>query len=136
MMTGRLILAIVSTLIEEAALVVIVLWGLPQLGIEIPVAGLIIMMVVWGACSVFMYRMGSRALRREPVVGLSVMVGSKGKVVRPLVPVGLVKIKGEFWEATSTSGRIGTGEVVTVVGQDGLKLVVSKGSANSLQTTK
>ena len=128
-MTGRLILAILSNLLEEAALVVIVLWGLPQLGIEIPVAGLIAMMVVWGVFSVFTYRMGSRALRKEPVTGLSAMVGSKGKVVKPLVPMGLVKIKGEIWEARSDRGRIGTGQGVTVVEQDGLKLVVSKGKA-------
>ena len=136
MMTARLIFAILSTLLEEAALVVIVLWGLPQLGIEIPVAGLIVMMVVWGVFSVFIYRMGSRALRKEPVMGLSAMVDSKGKVVRPLVPMGLVKIKGEIWEAKSDRGRIGTGEGVTVVEQDGLKLVVSKGKAGSLETTK
>ncbi len=136
MMTARLILAILSNLLEEAALVVIVLWGLPQLGIEIPVAGLVVMMVVWGVFSVFIYRMGSRALRMEPVTGLSAMVGSKGKVVRPLVPMGLVKIKGEIWEAKSDRGRIGTGEGVTVVEQDGLKLVVSKGKAGSLEMTK
>ena len=117
-------------------MVVIVLWGLPQLGIEIPVAGLIAMMVVWGVSSVFIYRMGSRALRKEPVTGLSAMVGSKGKVVRPLVPMGLVKIKGEIWEAKSAAGRMRTGEEITVVGQDGLKLVVSKGKAGSLGMTK
>ena len=76
-MSVRLILAIFSTLLEEAALVVIVLWGLPQLGIRIPLAGLIALMVAWGAFSVFTYRMGSRALRRKPLVGLADMVGSE-----------------------------------------------------------
>ena len=55
-MSIRLILAIFSTLLEEAALVAIVLWGLPQLGIHIPLGVLIAVMVVWGAFSVFAYR--------------------------------------------------------------------------------
>ena len=126
-MTARLILAIFSTLLEEAALVVVVLWGLPQLGIHIPLAGLIALMVAWGAFSILTYRMGSRALRRKPLIGLPGMVGSKGEVVSPLDPKGVVRIKGELWEAASDGGRIDIGEEVTVVGQDGLKLVVRKG---------
>ena len=38
-------MAIVSTLLEEAALAVIVLVGLPRLGIEIPVGVLVVLMV-------------------------------------------------------------------------------------------
>ena len=59
MMTARLVIAILSTLLEEAALVAIVLWGLPQLAIYIPLPGLITLMVAWGAFSIFTYRMGS-----------------------------------------------------------------------------
>ena len=135
-MTARLVLAIISTFLEEAAIVVIVLWGLPQLGIQIPLAGLIALMVAWLAFSVFTYQMGSRALRRKPVVGLPAMVGSKGKVVSPLAPEGLVRIKGELWVAKSTSGRIDIGEEVIVVGQDGLKLIVHKGGTSDLEATK
>jgi len=126
-MTIRLILAIVSTLLEEAALAVVVLWGLPQLGIHIPLAGLIALMVAWGAYAVISYRIGSRALGKKPEIGLPDMVGSKGKVVSPLDPEGLVKIKGELWIAKSAGGRIDTGDEVTVAEQDGLKLVVRKG---------
>ena len=106
---------------------VVVLWGLPQLGIHIPLAGLIALMVAWGAFSILTYRMGSRALRRKPLIGLPGMVGGKGEVVSSLDPKGMVRIKGELWEAASDGGRIDIGEEVTVVGQDGLKLVVRKG---------
>ena len=99
---SRLVLAIISTLLEETALVVIVLLGLPKLGIHVPLAGLIALMAAWGAFSIFTYQMGSRALRRKPVVGLPTMIDSKGKVVSALTPNGLVRIKGETWEATST----------------------------------
>jgi membrane-bound ClpP family serine protease len=131
-MTARLILAIVSIMLEEAAIVVIVLWGLPQLDIHIPLAGLIAVMVAWGAFAVITYRMGSRALKKKPVVGLPTMIGSRGKVVSPLAPEGFIRIKGELWEATSAGGNIDTGEEVTVVGQDGLKLVC-KSSSNNLE---
>jgi len=127
-MSARLVWAIISTLLEEAAIVAIVLWGLPRLDIEIPLAGLIALMVAWGAYSVITYRRGSRALRKKPLDGLPDMVGSQGEVVSPLDPEGLVRIKGELWQAESASGRIDTGEEVTVVRQDRLKLIVRKSS--------
>jgi len=133
-MTARLITAIISTLLEEAALVVIVLWGLPKLGIHIPLAGLIVLMVAWCAWSVYTYRLGSRALKMKPV--LPTMVGSKGRVASPLLPQGLVSIRGELWIATSTSGKIDIGEEVIVVEQDGLKLVVDKGGASDSKETE
>lgn len=130
-MRGRLILAILSTTLEEVALAVIVLWGLPQLGIRIPLAGLIAMMVVWGAVSVTIYRIGSRALRRKPVDLLPNMISVKGKVVSPLDPEGLIRIKGELWVAKSADGRIDNGEDVTVIGQEGLKLNVHRSGDES-----
>ena len=123
-MSGRLIIAIVSTVLEEVALAVGVLWGLPRLGIHIPLWVLIIVMLAWGAYAVITYRMGSRALRRKPVVGLPDMIGSKAKVVSPLAPEGVIKIKGELWVAKSAGRRIEAGEEVIVVGQDRLKLAV------------
>ncbi len=135
-MTARLIFAIVSTLLEEAALAVIVLLGLPRLGIQVPLAGLIVIMALWLAYAVFTYRMGSRALRRKQVVGLPHMVGSRGKVVSPLAPEGLVRIRGELWVAKSASGEMELGEEVVVVGQDSLKLVVCKKGTGDSEKTK
>jgi len=130
-MTARLIFAIVSTLLEEAALVALVLWGLPRLGIHLPPAGLIALMSALVAYAVITYRLGSKALGKKPVVGLPDMVGSRGKVVTPLDPEGLVRIKGELWESTSADRRINTGEEVIVVGQDGLKLTVRRDKPGS-----
>ena len=135
-MSGRLIIAIVSTVLEEVALAAGVLWGLPKLDIHIPLWVLIIVMLAWGAYTIITYRMGSRALRRKPVHGLTAMLGSEGKVVSSLVPEGLVRIKGELWRAKSASGRLDTGEKVIVVGQDGLKLTVRKRNPNDLERTE
>ncbi len=130
-MTGRLVLGIISTVLEEAAIVVIVRWGLPEIGVDIPLWGLIILMVAWLAYSVVTYRIGSRALRRKPVVGLPDMVGSKAKVVSPLAPEGLVRIRGELWVAKSAGGEMELGREVIVVGQDSLKLVVRDSSTTN-----
>ena len=128
-MIPRLILAIISNLLEETALVVVVLWGLPQFGIRVPLPGLITLMVVWLAVSIMIYHIGSHALQKEHMVGLPNMVGSRGRVVSPLAPGGMVKIKGELWAAKSAGGEIESGEKVIVVGQDGLKLIVRSSEA-------
>ena len=135
-MNARLIVAIISTLLEEAALAVIVLFGLPELGVEIPLAGLIALMVIWLAVSVIIYRIGSRALRQKPLEKLPDMVGSRGKVVSPLAPEGLVRIEGELWMAKSASGKMNLGNKVAVVEQDGLRLVVRRDRSGDLKRTK
>jgi membrane-bound ClpP family serine protease len=126
MMTTRLIIAIVSTLAEEAALAAIVLWGLPRVGINLHVGVLIALMVALAAYAITTYRLGSRALKRKPVVGLPGMVGTWGRVVSDLDPEGTVRIKGELWEAKAEGRRINAGVKVTVVGQKGLKLIVRR----------
>lgn len=123
-MKGRLIFTIISTILEEAAIVVIVLWGLPSIGIDIPWPGLVALMLAWLGWAVFTYWMGSRALRQKPLVNLLGMVGSKGTAVSLLTPEGLVKIQGELWVAKSAAGTIDAGQEVVVVAQEGLKLVV------------
>jgi len=136
-MTGRLILAIISTILEEIAIVIIALWGLPQIDIHIPLWVLIVLMAVWGAYSVFTYQLGTRALMRNHVVGLPHMIGTRGEVVSPLTPEGLVRIKGELWVAKSSSGEMNPGEEVIVVGQERLKLVVRhSGTADNSRGTE
>jgi membrane-bound serine protease (ClpP class) len=126
MISTRLIIAIVTTALEEAAIAVIVLWGLPKLGVKLPLAVLVIIMLAWLGFAVFTYRMGSRALRKKPEGGLSDMLGMRGEVVKRLDPEGMVRIKGELWKAKSAGRKIEAGEVVTVVGQEGLELIVRK----------
>ena len=125
MMTGRLIIAIVTTVLEEAVIVALLLWVLPQFGIEVPLWALITIMVILAVNAVFFYTIGSRALRRRPFAGVGSAVGSKGKVIKPLDPEGIVRIGDELWEAKTAGSHADTGDVVTVIEQDGLKLVVT-----------
>lgn len=126
MIYTRLIIAIITTALEEAAIAVVVLWLLPKIDVNLPLFVLIIIMVAWAGFAVFTYRLGSRALRRQPEGGLSDMLGMRGEVVKRLDPEGIIRIKGELWKAKSAGRKIETGEEVTVVGQRRLKLIVER----------
>ena len=124
--TARLILAIISTILEEAAIYVIWRWLLPEFDIRLPFSVLIGVMAAWAVFSVSLFIFTTRTLKKQVPVGLPSMIGTKGKVSSSLAPEGMVRIKGELWVATSTEGDVNTGEEVEVVGEDGLKLVVRK----------
>ncbi len=130
-MSGRLVFAIITTLIEEAALAAVFLVGLPELGIETPLWLLIVVMVAWAALAVFAYRMGSRALKKKPLMGLPSVVGGRGTVVRALEPEGLIRIGSELWTARTDGETIDVGEEVVVVGQDRTRLIVRLGRLDS-----
>jgi len=129
---GRLGLAILATLAEEIAVILIVFLVLPRFGIHLPrpaLIGLVVGVAVWGGISC---RFAKRALEKEPMVGLPDMVGTRGRVAEALAPGGVVKIKNELWEAKSAGGGIDAGEEVVVVEQNVLKLTVRRsGSGNS-----
>lgn len=123
-MNGRLFIAIISTIAEEAAILVVGIWLLPKAGIKIPILLVLGIMFAWLWWSVFTYRKGTKALINKPVKGLVSMKGMKGVVVKTLQPDGLVKIQGELWKGRSSTGRIIAGRGVIVVGQEGLRLLV------------
>ena len=130
MKKSRLLLAILATLGEEIALALFVLLGLPRLGVTVPLGALIAMMAGLAVYGVFSYRLGSRALMKKPLAGFTDMVGSRGTVIEPLAPKGTIKIGSEIWEAESADHKIDTGEKVTVIGREGLRLMVRKSAAD------
>ncbi|MFC2070370.1 NfeD family protein [Chloroflexota bacterium] len=135
MMTGRLIIAIISTIMEEAAIAVGVLWGLPKLGVRLPLWGLILIMIpimiAWVSYSIFTFRKGTIALKTAQLVGMHNMVGTEGVVISSLTPEGLVRIKGELWIAKSSGDELEPGTEVIVTGQERLKLKVREISPDS-----
>ncbi|MFC1954975.1 NfeD family protein [Chloroflexota bacterium] len=136
MTAARLVLAIVSTSLEEVAIWVVWRWGLPQLGVNIPFYILIVVMVGWLVWSAGFFVFVTKTLRRQKIIGLPTMVGSKGKVTNPLTPEGMVTIRSELWQAESVEGDMDKGEEVMVVGEDGLKLVVRKGGVEKSSENK
>lgn len=118
--------AIVGTILEEAVLVVIVLWVLPYFNIHIPLWGLVVLMVAIAIFSYVTYWIGKPTFILRPKVALETIIGSEGKVVRPLAPQGYVKVQGVLWKAISAESGLEAGDEVVVVGIDGLKLIVSR----------
>ncbi|MFC1873217.1 NfeD family protein [Chloroflexota bacterium] len=131
-MRGRLIIAIVSTLLEELVMVVVALWALPRFGLYVPIWVLVVLLLGWNAQAILFFRAGTRALKRD-IVPFTAMAGSQGTVVRPLDPEGSVRIKAETWQAVAEDGSIETAAEVTVVGQDRLKLIVRRSHTADLK---
>jgi membrane-bound ClpP family serine protease len=124
--TTRLVLAIISTSLEETAIWVIWRWLLPEFGVNLPVGALVGIMIAWGIFSIWLFIFTTRVLKKQTQVGLPSLVGASGRAASRLSPEGMVRIRGELWGATSNEGDIETGEEVVVVGERGLKLLVKR----------
>ena len=122
----RLILAIISTSLEEVAIWAIWRWLLPEFGILLPVWLLIVIMVAWAVFGTWLFIFTTIALKKQATAGLPSMVGTVGKASGSLAPDGMVKIRGELWGAVSEEGNIADGEGIIVTGENGLKLLVRK----------
>ena len=126
--------AIVGTILEEAVLVAVVLWVLPYFNIHIPLWALLVLMVALAVFSYITYRMGKVTFFLRPRVAPEAIIGSEGKVVKPVAPVGYVKVKGVLWKAICGESALEVGDEVVVVAIDGLRLVVcrkeNRGSAS------
>ena len=116
------VLAITTTLLEQAVLVAVVLWLLPRVAINIPLWGLILMMIALGVYNYTTYRLGKKALVKKPII--SPDIGSRGRTTTPISPKGYVRVNGELWQASSSS-TIDVGEEITVVGIEGMTLLIS-----------
>jgi membrane-bound serine protease (ClpP class) len=116
------VLAITTSLLEEAVLVAVVLWLLPRVAINIPIWGLIIMMIALGVYNSITYRLSKKALVKKPMI--SPDIGSRGRTTTPISPTGYVRVNGELWRASSSS-TIGVGEEIAVAGMEGMTLLVS-----------
>ena len=125
-MNARLIMAIFTNLLYEAIIVALLIWGLPRLGIHIPLYGVTLICLAFLIYAVVLFIIGSRTLRKKPLPGFTTMVGLEGQVVSRLAPDGILRIEGELWNARAENGTIEVGAEVIVVRQYGLKLAVRR----------
>ncbi len=101
-------------------------WLLPEFDINLSFSVLLGVMIAWGIFSISLFIFTTRTLKKQVPVGLPSMIGTRGKVAKPLTPEGMVRIKSELWVATSEEGDLAKGEDIEVVGEDGLRLVVRR----------
>ena len=96
-MKGYVIFNIATSLLKGAVLAAIILWLLPLLWeVNIPMWGLILLVVVFVIYEVVTFRLGRRALRRKPMTSPQAIIGRCGKATTPLTPGGYVQIEGEL----------------------------------------
>jgi len=81
---------LVTTVIEEAVLVAVLLWLLPRFGITIPLWLFIVLVLAWAGWSYLTYRLGKKTIGKTPTVGPEAMVGTLCQTTTPLCPVGYV----------------------------------------------
>ncbi len=115
-----------ASLLDDAAivlLVLLVLWFL-KIPISLPV---IIFVVIFFIATVFvMHRLVIPALHKKIKTGSEGMIGLEGEVIKPLTPDGIVRVSDEYWRARSTGESLVVGEEVEVVGINGLTLQVKR----------
>ncbi len=137
MTTARLVIAVLSTSAEEAALWALWRWGLPHFfSMYLPKWVIIAVMVAWALWSALFFMFVTQTLRKQRIVGLPTMMSSCGRATTSLAPEGMVTIRSELWQAESVDGNIDKGAEILVVGEDGLKLMVRKLSAEKSRGEK
>ena len=111
-------------LLDEAAILTVVLLILHYVGVRIPV-GAMVGLSIGLIIVVFLLHLAIiPVFHKKPVTGVESMIGMKCKVVEPLAPSGMVSLKGEYWRAESVKDEIAAGEQVEIVESDGLMLKV------------
>jgi membrane protein implicated in regulation of membrane protease activity len=112
-------------MLEEAILVAVVLWLLPQFNVNLPLWVLGILIVALAIYSYIMYRVGRSTFLIRPKVAAEAIIGDEGKVTKRLAPEGYVKVQGVLWKATCVESELEVDDEVVVVGIEGLRLIVS-----------
>ena len=113
-------------MLDEAAVIVVILLILHFLGIQITLpikigAGIIFVIFVF-----IRHVAVIPSFHMKQVTGREGMIGTQGRVVEPLTPVGTVMVKGEYWRAESVDDNIGVDENVEIVRLEGLVLKVKR----------
>lgn len=75
--------------------------------------------------SVALYFKTVEAMKWHVKTGKEGMIGTVGRVMEKINPLGRIQVRGELWNATSRES-IPVGEKVTIIGLEGLTAIVQK----------
>ena len=128
---GYIIYSILTTVLQEAAVVALVLWLLPLLEVHVPLWGMAILMAAVAAWGLIGYRLTRNIVNQESVTPSSAMIGCEGIAVTPLEPEGVVRVRGELWKARTNHAAIAKNEEIIVEEIDGLILYVAPRTKSS-----
>jgi membrane-bound serine protease (ClpP class) len=113
-------------LADEAVAVGLVLLVLWAFDISIPIWTAVVLVLALGSIAFVFHRSVVPSFHRRRVAGAEGMVGLRGEVIEPLQPVGVVRVKGEYWKAESENGEVPAGKTVEVSSVKGLVLRVRR----------
>lgn len=117
-------LMVLVLLLDEAAalaLVILVLWFF-KISVSLPIA--ITLALLLGTFAFITHKVIVPSFHRRKVTGAEGMIGLEGEVTKPLTPVGVIRVKGEYWTAKSVEEDIAAGEDVEILGMNRLILEV------------
>ena len=117
-------LIVLASLLDDAAVALFILLFLWLLKVPMSLPIIIFVVLFFAASAFAMHKLVIPALHKKVITGAEGMIGLEGKVVKPLIPNGLIRVKGEYWRATSAGEHIVVGENVEVVVLDRLTLRV------------
>ena len=117
-------------LLDEAAVLLLVIAALRFFGIGIPLPITIVIALILGILVFIMHVAVISSFHKRTVTGSEGMVGTQGRVVELLKPVGAIFVEGERWKAISVDDTIAVDENVEIVGVEGLTLRVKRKGAD------
>ena len=123
-------LKIMVLLLDEAAVVALVLLILWALEIEVPLPIAIVAALLLGAVVFVTHKAIIPTFHKKQVTGAEGLIGLEGEVIEPLKSVGVIRVGGEYWKAKSVDKDIEAGEEVEILGVDGLTLRVKIKNGN------
>ena len=117
-------LKIILLLLDEVAVGGLILFALWFFGIGITLPVVIIIILLITLYAFISHKVIIPSFHKKKVTGSEGMVGLEGEVIEPLTPIGVVRVKGEYWKAKSVAEDITAGEDVEILRVDGLMLAV------------
>ena len=117
-------LIILVLLLDEVAALLLLLLVLWIFGIQIPLPIIIVIALLLGGLAFIIQRAVIPALHKKRITGSEGMIGLTGEVIKPLTPVGMVRVGDEYWKARSDGEKIEAGEEVEILSLNGLTLTV------------
>ena len=117
-------LIILVLLLDEVAALLLLLLVLWVFDIQIPLPIMIVIALLLGGFAFIIQKAVIPALHKKRITGSEGMIGLTGEVIKPLTPVGMVRVGDEYWKARSDGEKIEAGEEVEILSLKGLTLMV------------
>jgi len=102
------------------------LFETPDGSVAVSLGVIFTVIALTAAFSIFILSKAWMIQRKKPTTGIQTLVGMLGVVRRALQPQGIVRIRGEYWNARAIEGTIQEGERVTVEALDERTLLVRR----------